>query len=94
LLLAMPARAKVLFPISVPSGWVELALRERVPLILNSRYEALKAQYKLYHLTRSDPLVQQCRQVVERALQAERLQSAPQRPALPPPTTVGSGTPW
>ena len=82
LLLATPAWAKVTFPISVPSDCAELALREHVPLILNSRYEAMKARYKLYRLSRRDPLVQQCREAVERARQAERLQSAQQQPAL------------
>ena len=74
-LIATPALAKVTFPVSVPSDCVALAEREGVPLVINSRSEALKAKYKLYHLNRHDPLVQQCRGAVERARQAERSQS-------------------
>jgi hypothetical protein len=84
LLLASPVAAKVTFPVSVPFECVELAQREHVPLIINSRYEALKAKYKLYRLSRNDPLVQQCKEAVERARQAERLQAAQRQPAKQP----------
>ena len=67
---AAPALAKVTFPVSVPMECVELAQREGVPVVINSRYEATKAKFKLARLRDRDPMVQECRAAVERARKA------------------------
>ena len=64
---ARPAMAKSIFPISIPGECVELAQREGVPVVINSKYEAAKAKVKLARLSSRDPLVAQCRAAVERA---------------------------
>ena len=64
---ARPAMAESIFPISIPGECVELAQREGVPVIINSKYEAAKAKVKLARLSSRDPLVAQCRAAVERA---------------------------
>ena len=63
---AGPAMAESIFPISIPSECVELAQREGVPVMINSKYEAAKAKLKLARLSSRDPLVAQCRVAVER----------------------------
>jgi hypothetical protein len=65
-----PAMAKVTFPVSVPTECVELAQREGVPVVINSRYEATKAKLKLARLSGRDPMVNECRAAVERARRA------------------------
>jgi hypothetical protein len=72
LALGVPAMASstVIFPVSVPAECFELAQREGVPTVINNRYEAAKARIKLARLSGRDPLVQQCRQAVERARKA------------------------
>jgi hypothetical protein len=64
---AAPAMAESLFPISIPGECVELAQREGVPVVINSKYEAAKARLKLARLSSRDPLVAQCRAAVDRA---------------------------
>jgi hypothetical protein len=64
---AGPAMAESIFPISIPGECVELAQREGVPVVINSKYEAVKAKVKLARLSSRDPLVAQCRAAVERA---------------------------
>ena len=64
---SVPAMAKSIFPVSIPSECVELAQREGVPVMINSKYEAAKAKLKLARLSGRDPLVAQCRAAVERA---------------------------
>jgi hypothetical protein len=61
------AMAESVFPISIPAECVELAQREGVPVVINSKYEAAKAKLKLSRLSSRDPLVAQCRAAVERA---------------------------
>jgi hypothetical protein len=61
-----PATAESIFPISIPGECVELAQREGAPLVINSKYEAVKAKLKLARLSSRDPLVVQCRAAVER----------------------------
>ena len=62
-----PAMAEAVFPISIPAECVELAQRESVPVVINSKYEAAKAKLKLSRLSSRYPLVAQCRAAVERA---------------------------
>jgi hypothetical protein len=69
-LVAAPAMAKVTFPVTVPTECVELAQREGVPVVINSRYEATKAKIKLARLSGRDPMVHECRAAVERARRA------------------------
>jgi hypothetical protein len=65
-----PAMAKVTFPVNVPQECVELAQREGVPVVINSKYEATTAKFKLARLRDRDPLVHECRAAVERARRA------------------------
>jgi hypothetical protein len=67
-----PALAKVTYPVPVPQECVELAQREGVPLMIETRYQAIKARYKLARLSGRDPLVRQCREAVARAKKAEQ----------------------
>jgi hypothetical protein len=69
---ATPAWAKVTYPVAIPGECMVLAQREGVPTVINNRYEAAKAKYKLYRLSARDPLVHQCKDAVERARQALR----------------------
>jgi hypothetical protein len=64
---AGPAMAESIFPISIPGECIELAQREGVPVVINSKYEAAKAKLKLARLSSHDPLVTQFRAAVERA---------------------------
>jgi hypothetical protein len=62
-----PLAAKpVNYPVPVPSECMQLAEREHVPTIIENRYQALKAEYKLHRLSKADPLVAQCRDAVDR----------------------------
>ena len=67
---AAPAMAEVTFPVTVPQECVELAQREGVSVVINSKYEATKAKLKLARLRDSDPMVHECRAAVERARRA------------------------
>jgi len=62
--------ATVQYPVSIPSECVELAQREGQPVVIEGKAQALRAKYKLYRLSSSDPLVRQCRDAVQR-LQAQ-----------------------
>jgi len=54
------------YPVPIPGECTLLAEREHVPTMIENRYQALRAEYKLYHLNKSDPLVAQCRKAVAR----------------------------
>jgi hypothetical protein len=58
------------FPISVPPECISLAQREGVPTMIENRYQAAKAKLKLARLNGSDPMVQECRAAVKRAVAA------------------------
>lgn len=75
-----PAMAKVTFPVTVPQECVELAQREGVSVVINSKYEATKAKLKLARLRDRDPMVHECRAAVERARQAAQQQDRPSSP--------------
>jgi hypothetical protein len=60
------AAATVSYPVSVPPECAQLAEREHVPVMIENRYQALKAEYKLARLDNSDPLVAQCKDAVKR----------------------------
>jgi hypothetical protein len=60
----------VSFPISVPPECISLAQREGVPTMIENRYQAAKARLKLARLNGSDPMVQECRAAVKRAVVA------------------------
>jgi hypothetical protein len=75
-LLSFPATAKVRFPASIPGECVELAQREGVPTVINSKYEVAKARVKLARLRDSDPLVHQCREAVARAKESYQANGA------------------
>lgn len=77
IVVAPPAMAKVTFPVSVPQECVELALREGVSVVINSKYEAAKAKMKLARLSGRDPMVHQCREAVDRARRAALQQQDP-----------------
>jgi len=70
LFVSSPALAKVTYPIPVPQECAELAQREGVPLVIQNRYQAMKARFKLARLSDRDPLVRQCRAAVARAKKA------------------------
>ena len=64
---ASPAIADVIaFPVSIPQECVELAQREGVPVVIESKYQATKAKIKLARLSNHEPLVRECRAAVER----------------------------
>jgi hypothetical protein len=79
----MPAAAwaevAVSYPMPVPQECVELAVREGVPTLIENKYQAIKAQYKLARLSGKDPLVQGCRAAVARAKAAAKAASANNR---------------
>lgn len=58
--------ADIQYPVSVPAECVELAQRERMSLIIESRTQGLRAKAKLYRLSGNDPLVKLCRDAVKR----------------------------
>lgn len=63
------------YPVSIPQDCIELAQREGVPVVIQSKYEATKAQLRLARLSDSDPLVHQCRTAIalaRTALQASK----------------------
>jgi hypothetical protein len=69
-LVSSPALAEMTYPVPVPQDCTELAQREGVPLMIENRYQALKAQYKLAKLSGRDPLVRQCRAAIAIAKKA------------------------
>jgi hypothetical protein len=89
LFVSSTALAKVTYPVPVPQECAELAQREGVPLMIENRYQAMKARYKLARLSDHDPLVRQCRAAVARAKKAiEQYETAgaPAAKALAPAT--------
>ena len=71
-LFATPAAAAdaVQYPVSIPQECFELARREGVPTLIESKYQAVKARLKLARLSAKDPMVRECRAAVARARQA------------------------
>jgi hypothetical protein len=66
------AEPAVSYPIPVPQECAQLAEREHVPSLIQNRYQALKAEYKLSRLSKADPLVAQCREAVNRLKAASK----------------------
>jgi hypothetical protein len=66
--LSAPAAAQqgISFPVSVPPECAQLAEREHVPQVIENRFQAMKAKYKLARLNDAEPLVAQCKQAVSR----------------------------
>ena len=60
------------FPVYVPQECVALAQREGMPTVIENKYQAAKAKYKLYHLSKRDPLVRDCRAAVDRIRSAAK----------------------
>ena len=86
-LLATPAAAAeaIKYPVPVPQECFELARREGVPTMIESRYQAVKARIKLARLSDKDPMVRDCRAAVNRARQAYQAASHQQSAAAHPP---------
>jgi hypothetical protein len=55
------------YPISIPQECIALAQREGMPSVISNKVQAVKAKYKLYRMSRKDPLVRQCRSAVRQA---------------------------
>jgi hypothetical protein len=68
----MAAKSAISYPVSVPQECAQLAVREHVSLVIENRYQALKAEYKLVRLSKTDPLVAQCKEAVERLKAASK----------------------
>ena len=43
-----------------------------MPVVIQNRYQALKAEYKLARLSKVDPMVAQCKNAVERLKAASK----------------------
>jgi hypothetical protein len=69
--LTVPAAAQqgISYPISIPAECAQLAEREHVPPVIQNRYEAMRAKYKLARLNDAEPIVAQCKQAVARLRQ-------------------------
>ena len=65
------------FPVSIPQECVVLAQREGVPTIIENKYQATKAKIKLARMSKSDPLVRDCRAAVHRAQEAAKASKHP-----------------
>jgi hypothetical protein len=89
-LFATPAAAAeaIKYPVPVPQECFELARREGVPTMIESRYQAVKARIKLARLSDKDPMVRDCRAAVNRARQAYQAASHQQSAAAHPPQTA------
>ena len=61
------AAEAIKYPVPIPQECFELARREGVPTMIESKYQAVKARLKLARLSGKDPLVVECRAAVERA---------------------------
>jgi hypothetical protein len=72
--LSQPAWAgqAISYPIPVPQECTQLAEREHVPVVITNKYQALKAEYKLARLSKTDPMVAQCKEAVERLKAASK----------------------
>jgi hypothetical protein len=86
-LFATPASAAegIKYPVSIPQECFELAQREGVPTMIQNRYQALKARYKLARLNDKDPMVRDCRAAVSRARQAYETATRQHAPLAHPP---------
>ena len=84
LMVTAPAMAKVTFPVTIPQECVELAQREGVSVVINSKYEAAKARFKLARLRDRDPMVHECREAVDRARKTAAQQDSESLPPPPP----------
>jgi Integrase core domain len=62
----LAAEPAISYPVQVPQECAQLAEREHVPVVIANRYQALKAEYKLARLSKTDPMVAQCKEAVER----------------------------
>ena len=60
------AGSSLTFPVFIPPECMELARREGVPTVIENKYQASKAKFKLARLSARDPLVRDCRAAVER----------------------------
>ena len=60
------------FPVYVPQECIALAQREGMPTVIENKYQAAKAKYKLYRLSKRDPLVRDCREAVDRIRSAAK----------------------
>jgi hypothetical protein len=68
----LAAEPAISYPVQVPQECAQLAEREHVPVVIANRYQALKAEYKLARLSRTDPMVAQCKEAVERLKAASK----------------------
>jgi hypothetical protein len=86
-LFATPAAAAeaIKYPVSIPQECFELARREGVPTMIESKYQAAKARLKLARLSDKDPMVRDCRAAVNRARQAYEAANRQQKSASRPP---------
>ena len=85
-LFATPAAAAepIKYPVQVPQECFELARREGVPTMIESKFQAVKARIKLARLSDKDPMVRDCRAAVNRAKAAYETASK-QSPLLAQP---------
>ena len=60
------------FPVYIPQECIALAQREGMPTVIENKYQATKAKYKLYRLSKRDPLVRNCREAVDRIRSAAK----------------------
>jgi hypothetical protein len=80
LVVTTPVAAEVpKFPVTIPQECFELANREGVPTVIENKYQATKAKFKLARLSKSDPLVRDCWAAVHRAQQAAQANNQPQK---------------
>jgi hypothetical protein len=68
----LAAEPAIVYPVSFPQECVQLADREHASSVIANRYQALKAEYKLSRLSKTDPMVTQCRDAVERLKAASK----------------------
>jgi hypothetical protein len=85
-LFATPAAAAeaIKYPVPVPQECFELARREGVPTMIESKFQAVKARIKLARLSNKDPMVRDCRAAVNRARQAYQTAGKQQSAATHP----------
>ena len=86
-LFATPAASAeaIKYPVSIPQECFELARREGVPTMIESKFQAVKARLKLARLSGKDPMVRDCRAAVNRARQAYETANRQQAPSAHPP---------
>ena len=65
---AGPAMAESIFPISIPGECVELAQREGVPVMINSKYRSCESEIKVSSAQFSRPSCRPMSVAVERAV--------------------------